>query len=86
MGTYSALVCLSKERELLAACWFIIDTSREIHAPSLARHGVPIEYHPPGRESATDFTRQSRPSASPEMAGGERDATRGRGGVHRQAP
>ena len=63
MGTYSALVCLSKERELLAACWFIIDTSREIHAPSLARHGVPIEYHPPGRESATDFTRQSRPSA-----------------------
>ena len=22
---YSALVCLSKERELLAACWFIID-------------------------------------------------------------
>jgi len=29
---------------------------------------------------------ESRPSASPRLADGERDATRGRGGVHRQAP
>ena len=37
MGTYSALVCLSKERELLAACWFIIDDEEKcLYCPALA--------------------------------------------------
>jgi len=34
---YSALVCLSKERELLAACWFIIDDEEKcLYCPALA--------------------------------------------------
>ena len=36
---YSALVCLSKERELLAACWFIIDDEEKcLYCPALATH------------------------------------------------
>ena len=34
---YSALVCLSRERELLAACWFIIDDEEKcLYCPALA--------------------------------------------------
>jgi len=36
---YSALVCLSRERELLAACWFIIDDEEKcLYCPALATH------------------------------------------------
>ena len=48
---YSLTFSLCRTPDWASTCGFVRDTSREIQAPSLARHGVPIDFTQPGLDS-----------------------------------
>ena len=64
------------------AVWGVGVTRTDVHEDG-GRTQTPYPIHTHGCPTGHI---ESRPSASPQLADGERDATRGRGGVHRQAP
>ena len=68
--------------EARQAVWGVGVTRTDVHEDG-GRTQTPYPIHTHGCPTGHI---ESRPSASPQLADGERDATRGRGGVHRQAP
>ena len=61
---YSLTFSLCRTPDWASTCGFVRDTSREIQAPSLARHGVPIDFTQKERKK-TDNPREGWEDGTP---------------------